>query len=200
MGRAECVCVSGEARPGLHTAATVWLALAACAIEACSSIGTPLHPLAAPQTDRQPAVPAVSEVQTAQESLPSPTDEREKRSQIDSFSDPVLSGALTYYFEESNLPLVGVEVCANDAGDMYVILYGFVATRLRKDDAEEEARQIFGDPYVPIDNRIMIRSDLVATFISPAQGPGASHFVQGETSEIGYLYEAPMMTMDDASE
>ena len=84
---------------------------------------------------------------------------------------------------------------------MWVILYGFVATRVEKDDAEEKARRILGDPYLLIDDRVMIRSDLAATVSSPPEtvSPGANHSVQGETPEIGYLYAAPKTT-DDPSE
>ncbi len=71
---AECVCVSGAATSGLHTAATLCLALAACAIEACSSIDPPFNPLASPESDIRPATPAVSEAQTPHESLSSLTD------------------------------------------------------------------------------------------------------------------------------
>ncbi len=84
----------------------------------------------------------------------------------------MLSGELTYYFEESDLPLVGAKVRANNTGDMYVILYGFVATRFGKEDAEEKARRILGDPYVSIDDRIMTRSDLIATSSSSREPRG----------------------------
>jgi hypothetical protein len=198
----ERVCGWGAARSGLHCTATLCLALVVIAIEACSSIDPPFNPLASPESDIRPATPAVSEAQTPHESLSSQTDVRKPQSaQIDSLSDSVLSGELTYYLKGDGLPLVGAQVCSNDSGDMWVILYGFVATRFGKDDAEEKARRILGDPYVPIDDRVMIRSDLAATASSPpgTASPGANHFVQGETPEIGYLYAAPT-TKDDASE
>ncbi len=196
------VCGWGAARSGLHYPAILCLVLAVSAIEACSAGDAPFNPLASPESDIRPATPAVSEAQTPHDSLSSLTDVRKPQSaRIDSFSDSVLSGELTYYFEDAGLPLVGAQVCSNDSGDMWVILYGFVATRFGKDDAEEKARRILGDPYLPIDDRVMIRSDLAATASSPPEtvSPGANHFVQGETPQIGYLYAAPPTT-DDASE
>lgn len=198
---AERVCGWGSARSGLHCAAILCLALAVSAIEACSSVDAPFNPLASPESDRS-ATPAVAEVEAPQKSLSPLTDVRARQSvQIDSFSDSVLSGELTYYFEDNGLPLVGAQICSKDDGDLWVILYGFVATRFGKDDAEEKARRILGDPYLPIDDRVMIRRDLVATALSPrgTSSPGANHFVQGEIPEIGYLDGAPTTT-DDASE
>jgi len=108
---AERICGWGSARSGLHGPVMLCLALAASAIEACSSIDAPFNPLASPESDRRPAMPAVSEVLTPQESLSSLTDVGAPQSaQIDSFSDSVLSGELTYYFEDNGLPLVGAQV------------------------------------------------------------------------------------------
>ena len=191
-----------SARSGLHCTAILCLALAVSAIEACSSTDASFNPLAASESDRLPATPAAPEVQTPQKSMSSLTDVQATQPvQIDSFSDSVLSGELTYYFEDNSLPLVGAQVCSKDSGDMWVILYGFVATRFGKDDAEEKTRRILGDPYLPIDDRVVIRTDLVATSSSPrgSASPGTNYFVQGEIPEIGYLYAAPATT-DDASE
>ncbi len=199
---ADRVCGWGAARCARHCTAILCVALAVSAIEACSSTDASFNPQASSESDRLPAPPADSETQISNESLSSLTDVRTPKSaQVDSFSDSVLSGELTYYFADNDLPLVGAQVYSDDSGDMQVILYGFVATRFGKDDAEEKARRILGDPYLPIDDRVMIRSDLAAT-PSSSRGfthPGANHFVQGEIPEIGYLSDAPTTT-DDASE
>jgi hypothetical protein len=99
-----------SARSGLHCTAILCLALAVSAIEACSSTDAPFNPLAYHEADSRPAVPAASGAQTPHESLSSLTDVRKPQSaQIDSFSDSVLSGELTYYFEDEGLPLVGAQ-------------------------------------------------------------------------------------------
>ena len=72
-----------------------------------------------------------------------------------------LSDQLTYYLQGHRLPLVGAQVVNSPAGNQKVILYGFVATTKGKADAEDRTRKFLHEPDAVIDNRIVIRPELL---------------------------------------
>lgn len=84
-------------------------------------------------------------------------------------NDRSQSTALTSYLDENRLPMVGAQVFSNSSGNRQVILNGFVATDLGKQDAASKARQYLGDPTLPVINRIIIRPEVLAS-----GGSGAS--------------------------
>lgn len=71
------------------------------------------------------------------------------------------SDQLTYYLQGHRLPLVGAQVVNAPAGNHKIILYGFVATPQGKADAEDRTRQFLNEPGAEIDNRIVIRPELL---------------------------------------
>lgn len=85
-----------------------------------------------------------------------------------------LSDQLTYYLQGHRLPLVGAQVANGPAGNHKVILYGFVATTRGKNDAEEKTRRFLNEPGAEIDNRIVIRPELLTP--SPSLSAAASSF------------------------
>jgi hypothetical protein len=71
------------------------------------------------------------------------------------------SQALTSYLQTHRLPLVGVNVVEQD-GHPNAILYGFVATPLGKQNAADIVRRAFRGAPVTIQNRILVRPELLA--------------------------------------
>lgn len=76
------------------------------------------------------------------------------------------SARLTDFLHSHLLPLVGAQVLR--APDRGVILYGFTATELGKDNAEKRTRLFLKDLEVPITNWIKIRTELASMGCSSA--------------------------------
>ncbi len=71
------------------------------------------------------------------------------------------SQALTSYLQAHRLPLVGVNVIEQN-GHPNAILYGFVATPAGERDAADIVRRAFRGSQVTIQNRILVRPELLA--------------------------------------
>jgi hypothetical protein len=84
--------------------------------------------------------------------------------------DQASSQALTSYFKENRLPLVGAQVMKASGGARRVVLYGFVATDEGKQDAERKAIAFLGAPAATIDDRLVIKPEL-ATMTGPQAEP-----------------------------
>jgi hypothetical protein len=76
------------------------------------------------------------------------------------------SQSLTTYLRQHRLPLVGAQVLGDSAGNRRIVLYGFVATELGKDDAARQALAYLqngspaGSAAPQVENRIEIRPEI----------------------------------------
>ncbi|MGH7918255.1 MAG: hypothetical protein ACREQE_12350 [Candidatus Binataceae bacterium] len=77
------------------------------------------------------------------------------------------SQALTAYLRAHRLPLVGGQVLTGAAGKR-VMLYGFVATPFGKRDAQKKALKFLKQPHLTVENRIVIRPEIVQLKAPPA--------------------------------
>jgi hypothetical protein len=83
--------------------------------------------------------------------------------------DTAASDALTNYLRQNRLPLVGAQIGSSSTGERRLVLYGYVATQMGKDDAQAKAVAHLGEPQPEIINRIVIQPEL-ATMRSGGQG------------------------------
>ncbi len=97
-----------------------------------------------------------------------------------SITDVELSRYVTERFHESGLPVAGASLCRDDSGNSVAILYGFVALPSQRDNAEDEVREIVGDPYFPISDRIKVRPELLA--VSNNSYPSSESSERGKSS------------------
>ncbi|MGH7933926.1 MAG: hypothetical protein ACREQN_12285 [Candidatus Binataceae bacterium] len=84
------------------------------------------------------------------------------------------SQAVTAYLKSHRLPLVGAQVMDNTDGRRVIVLYGFVATDFGKSDAVAKARHALGNSSVTVDNRIIVRPELLASGSSAGVPPNSS--------------------------
>lgn len=77
--------------------------------------------------------------------------------------DQARTDSLTRYLHTHRLPLVGGQVLTGASGNRQVVLWGFVATPFGKKDAVTKSRRFLRDPSIPVDNRIVIRPELLAS-------------------------------------
>ena len=85
-------------------------------------------------------------------------------------ADPGASTALTDYFKQHRLPLVGAQVLRNPSdGARAVVLYGFVGSDFGKSDAQHKAEDYINDTSVEVDNRIRVNPELLS-----ARGPSSA--------------------------
>jgi hypothetical protein len=126
----------------------------AAAFAACSP-----HAVQQADVGRAPAAPHAATASAGQAGTPSPDD-----------ANPIpplpatpaaQSQALTSYLQTHRLPLVGVNVVEQD-GHPNAILYGFVATPFGKQNAADIVRRAFRGAPVTIQNRILVRPELLA--------------------------------------
>src|SRR5216683_2098196 len=73
------------------------------------------------------------------------------------------SQALTHYLKAHRLPLVGAQVLDGSGGNRAVVLYGFVGTDFGKSDAAAKSQRFLAGQSVLVDNRIKVRSELLAS-------------------------------------
>jgi hypothetical protein len=73
------------------------------------------------------------------------------------------SAALTDYLHNHRLPAVGAQITKGEGGARSVMLYGFVATQLGFEHAEQRTRDYLHDPDILITNRIRVEPDLLAS-------------------------------------
>jgi hypothetical protein len=78
---------------------------------------------------------------------------------------------LSEYLHQHKLPLVQAQISQAAGGPRQVVLYGYVATELGKQHAQEHARQYLNDSSALIVNRIKVRPE-IATLHNPSQGAG----------------------------
>lgn len=74
--------------------------------------------------------------------------------------DP-LSAALSGYLHDNQLPLVEARISTDKLGFQTLVLYGFCATPFGKMDAEAKARKFLDQEDIVIDNRILVRPQLL---------------------------------------
>jgi hypothetical protein len=126
----------------------------AAAFAACSP-----HAVQRADAGPSPAAPQAATPSAGQAGTPSPDD-----------ANPIpplpatpaaQSQALTSYLQTHRLPLVGVNVVEQD-GHPNAILYGFVATPFGKQNAADIVRRAFRGAPVTIQNRILVRPELLA--------------------------------------
>jgi hypothetical protein len=72
------------------------------------------------------------------------------------------SQALTDYLKQHRLPLVGAQVLHGPNAQRAVVLYGYVGSELGKRDATAKAANYLNDPKAAIDNRVMVRPEILA--------------------------------------
>jgi hypothetical protein len=75
--------------------------------------------------------------------------------------DQATCQALTAYLKEHRLPLVGAQVIKDNSGGRRLVLYGFVATDEGKIDAEQKAIGYLGTPVPTVDDRLLVKPELV---------------------------------------
>jgi hypothetical protein len=83
--------------------------------------------------------------------------------------DTAASDALTNYLRQNRLPLVGAQIGSSATGERRLVLYGYVATQMGKDDAQAKAVAHLGSPLPEVINRIVIQPEL-ATMRSVGRG------------------------------
>ncbi len=74
--------------------------------------------------------------------------------------DTGASDALTSYLRQNRLPLVGAQIGTSSTGARRLVLYGYVATQMGKDDAQTKALAHLGAPPPEVINRIVIQPEL----------------------------------------
>jgi hypothetical protein len=74
--------------------------------------------------------------------------------------DRKTSDALSAYLKDNRLPLVGAQVLQDTSGTRRLVLYGYVATQLGKDDAEQKAVKYLNSPGLQVTNRISINPEV----------------------------------------
>jgi len=74
--------------------------------------------------------------------------------------DRKASDALSAYLKDNRLPLVGAQVLQDTSGTRRLVLYGYVATQLGKDDAEQKAVEYLNSPGIQVTNRIAISPEV----------------------------------------
>jgi hypothetical protein len=74
--------------------------------------------------------------------------------------DRKTSDALSAYLKDNRLPLVGAQVLQDTSGTRRLVLYGYVATQLGKDDAEQKAVKYLNSPGIQVTNRIAINPEV----------------------------------------
>jgi hypothetical protein len=109
--------------------------------------------------------------------------------------DTERSDALTAYFKNHRLPLVGAQVL-NDpsSGRRVVVLYGFVATDFGKSDATAKARAFLNDPSLVVENRVMIDPEIARQRTSSPHQEDAN---SGESSASSGAASEPDSTEAD---
>ena len=74
--------------------------------------------------------------------------------------DRKTSDALSAYLKDNRLPLVGAQVLQDTSGTRRLVLYGYVATQLGKDDAEQKAVKYLNSAGIQVTNRIAINPEV----------------------------------------
>lgn len=74
--------------------------------------------------------------------------------------DRKTSDALSAYLKDNRLPLVSAQVLQDTSGTRRLVLYGYVATQLGKDDAEQKAVKYLNSPGIQVTNRIAINPEV----------------------------------------
>lgn len=85
--------------------------------------------------------------------------------------DTAQSSALTSFLKANRLPLVRAQVFTSTSGNRQVVLYGFVATELGKQNAVIRSRRYLRAPNLQVINRIAVRPELAATSAAPSPAP-----------------------------
>ena len=78
------------------------------------------------------------------------------------------SKALTADLRKNHLPLVGAQVMTAGGNQRRLVLYGFVASELGKEDAQKKAMQYLATPGIEVINRITVRPE-IANLKEPPQ-------------------------------
>ena len=105
------------------------------------------------------------------------------------------SNSLSKYLHQRRLPLVEARVIPSPGGTRTLLLYGFVATELGKQDAENQALDFLADPDIEITNLIKITPELMglnssnngAALVSSDASTTDQSATDKSTAELGSL-------------
>jgi hypothetical protein len=105
------------------------------------------------------------------------------------------SNSLSKYLHQRRLPLVEARVIPSPGGTRTLPLYGFVATELGKQDAENQALDFLADPDIEITNLIKITPELMglnssnngAALVSSDASTTDQSATDKSTAELGSL-------------
>jgi hypothetical protein len=105
------------------------------------------------------------------------------------------SNSLSKYLHQRRLPLVEARVIPRPGGTRTLLLYGFVATELGNQDAENQALDFLADPDIEITNLIKITPELLglnspndgAALVSSDASTTDQSATDKSTAELGSL-------------
>ncbi|HKV53233.1 MAG TPA: hypothetical protein VJN94_01200 [Candidatus Binataceae bacterium] len=152
----------------LQIAFSLWFAISMAMVEACTSAaqstsGYTNSPGASYNTGDRSRYDSGSAANDPYSADPADSSASSHPDESGYAPDHSESQALTDYLTQHRLPLVGAQVLRGSDGRRIVVLYGFVGTDFGKSDAVAKARRFLGDSGVPVDNRINVRPELLAS-------------------------------------
>lgn len=106
--------------------------------------------------------------------------------------DRKTSDALSAYLKDNRLPLVGAQVLQDTSGTRRLVLYGYVATQLGKDDAEQKAVKYLNSPGIQVTNRIAINPEVGKMGRSGSKRRGSRADQPAEPSPVGETFDQVM--------
>ena len=106
--------------------------------------------------------------------------------------DRKASDALSAYLKDNRLPLVSAQVLQDTSGTRRLVLYGYVATQLGKDDAEQKAVKYLNSPGIQVTNRIAINPEVGKMGRAGSTRHGARADQSAETSSGGDTFDHVM--------
>ena len=115
-------------------------------------------------------------------------------------ADDAASDPLSDYLHANRLPLVEARTVISSSGQRSVLLYGYVATDLGKRDAEDQTREFMDDPDVTINNRIVVRPELLTMGMPANSNPSADGAEPAEDNAAADGQAANGQGADDGQE
>lgn len=106
--------------------------------------------------------------------------------------DRKTSDALSAYLKDNRLPLVGAQVLQDASGTRRLVLYGYVATQLGKDDAEQKAVKYLNSPGIQVTNRIAINPEVGKMGRTRSKAHGSRADQPAEPSPGGETFDQVM--------
>ena len=106
--------------------------------------------------------------------------------------DRKTSDALSAYLKDNRLPLVSAQVLQDTSGARRLVLYGYVATQLGKDDAEQKAAKYLNSSGIQVTNRIAINPEVGKLGRTGSKRHGSSANQPAEASPGGETFDHVM--------